>query len=762
MSNYIWIGPRESDIEDCKELFIGSITIFGSNGKNNISYCKSRNIRIDHNIPNIVENDFWISNIKKFKEKYSDIKLVYYNSEFSKCLSPELSHYVINKNNSYLLDLLSDKSSTRIALSSFVDVVPFQNVVVGSDLNLISCFPNYNKLIFQEIRSSGGNGTHIVDITNRDEIIPYMRKNLLISPYIENSVPINIHLLIGQNDVLVFPGSIQITQKINNKILYLGADYIAYSKISKKIREQIRKNSKLIGAYLQKLGYIGVLGIDYLITSKEVLFVEINARYQASTPILNKALKQAGLNSIQYMNTLAFAGQNLPEQKIIDNIQVPYSFISYIEGTWKKPFSMLNNIISSCGEIEKVCYDGFSEDNIITANSYLFKIIFNTNCVSISPETTLNIYENLIDIENDFYNLILDKSPLEIKISLLNQGVNITDSAKEHLNEIGEIRDAVFSAVDITIFNDLHINCPKKLKFSFFSPWIIDLSGNNELWLYYYKIPLCSVEIDIEDKFCNNTTDSSIKFSRICFWATDRLRIHHNLTCSLKKQGAGCKFCEIVPCNENLSLNDIFMVIDHYIDNANTFNHFLIGGGSEPRDMECKRILEIVKHIRTKSDKKIYVMSLPPKDHVILKDYFNAGVTQIGFNIEIFDQKNALNIMPGKGKITRTEYFEALKKATTYWGKTGNVRSLIIVGLESTSSLISGIEKLCQLGVMPILSIFRPIPGTDMENVVPPSNDFLKEVYTECENICTRYNLHLGPDCTFCQNNTLSLPFWIQ
>ena len=38
MSNYIWIGPRESDIENCKELFIGSITIFGSNEKNNISY----------------------------------------------------------------------------------------------------------------------------------------------------------------------------------------------------------------------------------------------------------------------------------------------------------------------------------------------------------------------------------------------------------------------------------------------------------------------------------------------------------------------------------------------------------------------------------------------------------------------------------------------------------------------------------------------------------------------------------------------------
>lgn len=336
MSNYIWIGPRESDIQDCKELFSGSITIFGSNEENNISYCKSRNIRIDHNIPDIVENDFWISNIKMFMEKYSDVKLVYYNSEFSKCLSSELSKCVINKNDSYLLDLLSDKASTRIAMSNYVDVVPFQNVVIGSDLNLISCFPNYNKLIFQEIKSSGGNGTYIVEITNKDEITPYINKNLLISPYMENSVPINIHLLIGKKDVLVFPGSIQITQKINNKILYLGADYIAYSNISPKIKEQVKKDSRLIGLYLQKLGYTGVLGIDYLITSNEVLFVEINARYQASTPILNKALKHTELNSIQYMNTLAFAGQNLPNQERIDNIKVPYSFISYIEGTWKK------------------------------------------------------------------------------------------------------------------------------------------------------------------------------------------------------------------------------------------------------------------------------------------------------------------------------------------------------------------------------------------------------------------------------------------
>ena len=762
MTNYIWIGPRESDIDDCKDLFCGSITIFGSNDNNNISYCKSRKIRIDHNIPDIIESSFWVNSIKKFQEKYSNIKLVYYNNEFSECLSPDLLELVANTNDFALLHFLSDKVSTRIALSKALKVVPFQNVVIGSDWNLVSYFQNHSKLVFQEIRSSGGSGTNIVDVSNNETVSSYNKKNLLISPYIENSIPINVHIIISKNEILVFPGSIQITKIINNKILYLGADYIAYSNISSEIKDQVKRTSKQIGENLRKIGYIGVLGIDYLITSeKEVLFVEINARYQASTPILNKVLKATKMHSIQHLNTLAFSDKTLPTQKDIDKIEVPYSFISYIEGTWKKPIHLLDDLAVG-KEIEKIYYDGFSKEDRISTNAYLFKVIFSTNCVSVSPDTTLNIYENLFDIDNDFYSRIIKKSPLEIKISLLNQGLQITDLAKEFLNKTGRIRNAVFSAVDITILSNLHINCPVNIKFSDLSPWKIDVSDNNELWLYYYCFPLCTVEIDFEDKYCNRITESNIKFSNICFWATDRLRIHHNLTCCLKENGVGCKFCEILPCNKKLSLHDIFSVLDYYIDNANTFNHFLIGGGSEPREQEYKTILKIVKHIRKKSDKKIYVMSLPPKNTTVLSDYFNAGVTQIGFNIEIFNPSIAQCIMPGKGKITRREYFDALEKSTHFWGNSGNVRSLIIVGLEQRASLVSGIEKLCQLGVMPILSVFRPIPGTFMENVVPPSNNFLRKLYVECESICIRYNLHLGPDCAYCQNNTLSLPFWIE
>ena len=58
MNNLYWIGPRQSDIEDIKELFVGSVTIYGENHNGNLSYC-SNNKRINHNIDNILCEKFF-------------------------------------------------------------------------------------------------------------------------------------------------------------------------------------------------------------------------------------------------------------------------------------------------------------------------------------------------------------------------------------------------------------------------------------------------------------------------------------------------------------------------------------------------------------------------------------------------------------------------------------------------------------------------------------------------------------------------------
>jgi len=104
----------------------------------------------------------------------------------------------------------------------------------------------------------------------------------------------------------------------------------------------------------------------------------------------------------------------------------------------------------------------------------------------------------------------------------------------------------------------------------------------------------------------------------------------------------------------------------------------------------------------------------------------------VSFNIEIFDEKLSKLMMPGKGDIPRESYFESLRAAVRIFGE-GNVRSIIVIGFDSMDSLTSGVERLCSIGVQPVLSIFRPISGTPLDMSAPPEFSFIKEAYLRCQ-----------------------------
>lgn len=149
-------------------------------------------------------------------------------------------------------------------------------------------------------------------------------------------------------------------------------------------------------------------------------------------------------------------------------------------------------------------------------------------------------------------------------------------------------------------------------------------------------------------------------------------------------------------------------------------------------------------------------MSIPPSNPGILDNLYSAGITEVAFNLEIFNRDFAVQVMPGKGKITIECYFSIFCEAVKIWGKKGNVRSLLIYGFDPLDTFLEGIEALCKNGVEPIISIFRPLKDTPMENFCPPSTVDLFSLYRSCQSIVHKYSLILGPDCVECQNNTLS------
>ena len=73
------------------------------------------------------------------------------------------------------------------------------------------------------------------------------------------------------------------------------------------MQTKIDKFSMMIGNKIKNIGYKGILGIDYIISGNDVYFLEINPRFQASTPLINRALTDKGLPSVQEMVLESFS-----------------------------------------------------------------------------------------------------------------------------------------------------------------------------------------------------------------------------------------------------------------------------------------------------------------------------------------------------------------------------------------------------------------------------------------------------------------------
>ena len=233
----------------------------------------------------------------------------------------------------------------------------------------------------------------------------------------------------------------------------------------------------------------------------------------------------------------------------------------------------------------------------------------------------------------------------------------------------------------------------------------------------------------------NKITKSGVPYYAVSYMGVDRLRIHARSSCYFKNRQIGCHFCGI-DTDGNFSMADIKEVLDTYKSNSE-IQHFLVGGGSFNPSDDFQTVLQIVKYIHETFKRNIYLMSIPPIDAKILFKLKKAGVTEVAFNLEIYDRIRAKEIMPGKGNISLKRYDTAFQTAVNIWGKNGNVRSALIVGLEPKESTIQGIEYLCRIGVSPILALFKP--DGNMEDYLAPSSEEVLYIWETAEKICRQY-----------------------
>lgn len=759
MPNYYWVGSRESDILHTSNLFSGSITLYGFGAR---SLTVQRGARIDNNAASRLRDEFILKNIAEVAASDPDARFYFYDPSWAyeiEGLEAYRDRFVC-VNSAPIYQTYNNKISFHDRMKDKVPMLHKAALTKGECDYRALCArfqKRSGEFIVQAPVSNGGNGTYLLNGRNARRIAGMLdeSKRYLVSEYYSDNVPVNIHFLISEREVVGLPASIQILRRESDRLIYRGADYAAYRTVQPEKRSLFEEYAREVAVHMQREGYRGVCGIDGVITEGGVFIVEFNSRFQGSTAAINFAFEEQGIPSVQALNLAAFEGKPLASG--LEAVSVNYSTYTFLRGATNL---FANHILQNCDAdpyVAEVNTDGYSPESRLRAGIYMFRILVRGNLTCVNEDGGTFLHENIVEPDIRLYRKAKKRDRLAVKILLMSLGVKFTQRALSFLLANGGIRPGNNNAVDLNVL-DMVVNAPRDIKFIAFTPFSIDIDGQNELTLYYYGSPLTEVSLYPLDPLSEKVTSNGVAYEAVAYLSTDRLRIHMTNECIFKRENVGCKFCNIVPCASPLSLEDIREVIEDYCANSPAVRHFLVGGQSMDQASGMKRIADIVRIIRSYTkEKHVYVMALP-YDEEAIKTLVEAGMDELACNIEIFDPELAKKYMPGKGAIPRSTYYKVLSYARSLLPENGAVRAMLIYGLERRSTFIGGIKKLASMGIQPIISIFRPLPDTPLENLIAPPLMDTYRLYYVAERLCNRRGLRLGPACVFCQNNTLSLP----
>jgi biotin synthase-like enzyme len=245
-----------------------------------------------------------------------------------------------------------------------------------------------------------------------------------------------------------------------------------------------------------------------------------------------------------------------------------------------------------------------------------------------------------------------------------------------------------------------------------------------------------------------------MKYIDIGVTHTDRVRVSPVQGCSFT-----CLFCDI-PYTLKYMLKDVGDIIETIRvaqkDEALPAKHVLISGGT-PFPKDEGYLDDVFKRVAEAVSLPVDVMMVPRKDLGHIDKLYSWGINTLYYNIEAYDSPALKSVAAKKAQVGREHYMKSISRAVDVFGK-GKVQSLIIVGLESPEHTLQGVEQLCELGCIPILSPFRPSESTPLRDKRPPSADELMEVYERGREIASHHGLRLGPRCIPCHHNTLTFP----
>jgi hypothetical protein len=355
-------------------------------------------------------------------------------------------------------------------------------------------------------------------------------------------------------------------------------------------------------------------------------------------------------------------------------------------------------------------------------------------------------------------HLSLVQNPALLKLDLYCKGARLDDSCyieDDGGRKILRTRAGLGSGLEVILPGNLWTNIPVTEAFAHRSPYVIRREQAGYI-LGRNGVDVAPIRLSPRPGWYGGATTSGKPMTRIGTLQGTYLGIYQAKVCEYWSAPvkSNCRFCSVglnlgVDDASDKSIDEVVEVVRAArAESGITYVDFNTGHYSGDTYLD---ILEPYL-VRIKEEFGLLVgFQTPPHRDLGRYDRLRRlGLNRVSFCFEIYDRDRFQDICPGKhAEYGLDHYLEAIR----YCARLGNAgprhepwvtNGEIIAGLEPAESSIRAIDWITSVGAIPTVCVFRPLVGTDLEDLEPPETEEMVPVFRRLYEACMERGLPIG------------------
>ncbi|MGZ4611061.1 MAG: MSMEG_0568 family radical SAM protein [Actinomycetes bacterium] len=292
------------------------------------------------------------------------------------------------------------------------------------------------------------------------------------------------------------------------------------------------------------------------------------------------------------------------------------------------------------------------------------------------------------------------------------------------------------------------------------SPYALRGEDDGGWAVYQGEQRLASAALAPRPAYYDLTTEQGIPYWQIALLHLDSVASTVLQTCTYWGTADQCTFCGIGTTLANgrtiakktpAMLAEV-AVAARELDGA--VDATLTTGSTATPDRGALYVGRCGEAVKAASGLPVQVQFEPPSDLDVVDRVADMGIDSVGIHVESFDPQVLARVAPGKARWGIDAYFAAWERAVAAFGP-GQVSTYVILGMGEDQKLtVEGCKRAIDVGVYPFVVPLRPVPGSLMQDLLPPPKEAVEAVYRQIVPYLARKGMSasgVAAGCARCQ-----------